>query len=344
LAQAAVSSSVPSDAGDSWIRRRLQDLRDRSVKWSPRDTSHQRLVFSGSRLAALTSHEVLLLDGTGTTNPVRMTVEQPRKLARLADGSFLVLGAGATYVIRPNAKEPEPLNKVSQLPGHLVYASLSDPLRFDVFDKATGSLAIYRFNAAPGVSSLWLPRAIQEVPELQHASCVQLLDGALGCFARDQLWRWIPRGAPRSVGKPSPGLPVWRILAGPRADQIWLARDNGVLEQWWLGPPPELLTEVQLPWTPLDVAVTLAGIAVIRIVQERDEPKQLTLAVLDAHGKTRFEQPLHPTADDGSVGNDEELREAEVALHQSKPWAGVRTTRGVRLVNAITGTTISEAR
>lgn len=339
-----VPSASALDASNPWVNRQLADLRDRTLKWTPRDTPVQRLTFVDNRLFALTNTEVVVVDAAGKADLQRFGLEGPHQLTALADGSVLGVGTKSTFRIRPLAKNPDVLNKVMLLPENQVFGSASDASRFDVFDATLGQWESFSFEAKPTVSSLWLPDISDDLPEMKHAHCAQLIDGGYGCYATGQLWRFYSRGKPKSFGTCGVGLPVWRVLGGPRADQLWIARDDGRLEKWWFGPPPKRLAVLQLPWTPLDVAVQKDHLAVIRIIQERAKPKQLTLVVLDVEGKTRFEQSLHPNFDDETSPIEQELREAEVAVHPRRPWVAVRTTRGVRLLNGLTGETITEVR
>ncbi len=324
------------------MNRQLADLRDRTLKWTPRETPVQRLAFVADRLFALTNRAMVVLDAAGKSDLQRFGLDGPHQLTALADGSVLGVGTKDTFRLRPLAKKLDALSKVMLLPENQVFGSASDASRFDVFDASAGYWESFSFEAEPSVSSLWLPASTDEVPELKRAHCAQLVDGGYGCFATGQLWRFYSRGKPKSFGTCGVGLPVWRVLGGPRADQLWIARDDGRLEKWWFGPPPKRLAVLQLPWTPLDVAVQKDRLAVIRIIQERAKPKELSLVVLDADGKTRFEQSLHTNLDDETTSVELELREAEVAVHPRRPWVAVRTTRGVRLLNGLTGETILE--
>jgi hypothetical protein len=133
------------------------------------------------------------------------------------------------------------------------------------------------------------------------------------------------------------------VLPAARTDQAWLARNDSSLERWWLVHPPKRLSVIDLPWTPLDLSVRGDFIAMIRIIQNRAQPKQLTLLVLDTTGRQYFEQPLMPNSDDETNAPEGDLREAEVVIHSRQPWVGLRTSRGTRVVDLHTGATLALA-
>ncbi len=338
------ASASPADAGNPWLKHQLDDLRDRTLKWTPRDEAASRVVFAGERLFAQLGSEILSVDAKGKGEVLRYPVDGPHQLAPLADGSVLGVGPKGTFRIRPGAKSPDALNKVLLLPQNQLSACASDAARFDVLDSVAGQWTGYSFQEKPSVSSVWLPDTTFDVPELKLGHCAQLIDGGYGCFAKDQLWRLNSRSRPRSMGKCGVGLPVWRVLGAARADQLWVARNDGRLEKWWFGPPLKRLSVIQLPWTPLDVSIQKDTIAVIRILQERAKPKQLSLVVMDLEGRTRFEKSLLPNFEDDSALIDQELRESEVTVHNKRPWVAIRNPRGIRLLDANTGETLIEAR
>jgi hypothetical protein len=326
------------------VKRQLEELRDRTLKWTPRADRVQGIAFAGERLFALLGKELLVVDPTGKIDVARYTLDGPHQLTPLADASVLGVGPKSTFRLRPGAKSPNLLNQVVMLPNTQLYGSASDASRFELFDFIAGQWSSYGFQEKPSLSSLWLPDSTVDTPELKHAHCAQLLDGAYGCFANDQLWHFYARYPPKLRGKCGVGLPVWRVIGAPRADELWIARNDGRLEKWWFGPPPKQLSSIQLPWTPLDLSAQKETVAVIRIVQERAKPKQLSLVVLDIEGNTRFEQSLLPNFEDDSASMDQELSEAEVVVHHKRPWVAVRTHRALRLLNALTGETIADIR
>ena len=340
----AAPSATAEDAGKPWLKRQLDDLRDRTLKWTPRDEAASRVVFVGERLFALLGSELIAVDPTGKTEVARYPVDGPHQLAPLADGSVLGIGPKGTFRLRPGAKNADSLNKVLLLPQNQLYASASDAARFDVLDVVAGQWTGYSLQEKPSVSSVWLPDSSYDVPELKLGHCAQLVDGGYGCFARDQLWRINSRSRPKSMGKCGVGMPVWRVLGGARADQLWVARNDGRLEKWWFGPPLKRLFVIQLPFTPLDLSIQRDTVAEIRIVQQRANPKQLTLVVMDIEGKTRFEKSILANVESDSSSIDQEIREAEVTVHNKRPWVAIRTYRGIRLLDAMTGETLIEAR
>ena len=337
-------SGTASDAGNPWVKRQLDDLRDRTLKWTPREEPVQKIAFAGDKLFALLGSDIVVVDPFGKADPVRYAVEGPHQLAPLADGSVLGVGPKSTFRLRPGAKNPDSLNRVLLLPQNQLFGSASDAARFDVLDLVSGQWTGYGFQDKPSVSSIWLPDNNFDVPELKHAHCTQLLDGGYACFANAQLWHLYSRSRPKSLGKCAADLPVWRVLGGERSDQLWVARSDGRLEKWWFGPPLKRLSVIQLPWTPLDLSIKKDTVAEIRIVQDRAKPKLVSLVVLDIEGHTRFEQSLTSSTEDDSNVVEQELREAEVVVHGKRPWVAVRTSQGLRLLNSATGERLFDMR
>ena len=339
---AVVPSASSSDAGDPWVGRQLADLRDRTLKWTPRDAPLQRMVFAGDKLFAILGKDVAVIDVAGKADTFRHIVSEPNQLIALADGSVLALSAKSALRIRPNAKSPEPVGQVLVFPQSLVYGNAADATRLDVIDVVSGQVIGFGPSERPSFSSFWLPDVTLDVPELKHAHCGQLLDGAYACVAGNQLLHLNSRSHPKFIGKLTAGLPVWRVLGSARADQVWIARNDGQMEKWWFGPPTKKLATIQLPWTPLDVSFKGDTIGVVRVVQDHARPKLLTLVVLDIDGHTRFERSLMPASGEAANGAEMELQQAEVVVHSRQHWVAVRTSRGVRVVHAQTGDTLVE--
>jgi hypothetical protein len=91
------------------------------------------------------------------------------------------------------------------------------------------------------------------------------------------------------------------------------------------------------------MAVRGEHIAVIRIDQSRAKAKQLSLVVLDTDGHQHFEQSLMPTTDDEANAAEADIREAEVVIHPTQPWVGLRTNHGTRIIDLNNGATIAQA-
>lgn len=272
------SSSEVKDAGNPWVKRQLDDLRNRTLKWTPRDEPLQTLTFAGEKLFAVVGKEIVVVDPAGKADPARYPIDGPHQLTPLADGSVLAVGLNSTLRLRPGAKSPDSLNRVLLMPQNRLFGSASDAARFDVLDGFAGQWSAYAFAEKAGVSSLWLPDNGFDVPELKNAHCAQQLDGGYACFAGDQLWHMYSRSRPKLLGHCGVGLPVWRVLGAARADQLWVARNDGQLEKWWFGPPLKRLSVIQLPWTPLDVSMNKDSLAEIRIIQDRAKPKSRSVS------------------------------------------------------------------
>jgi hypothetical protein len=121
-----------------------------------------------------------------------------------------------------------------------------------------------------------------------------------------------------------------------------LARNDSTLERWWLVHPPKRLSVVDLPWTPLDLAIRGDAIVMIRVVQNRAQPKQLTLVRLDTDGQQRFELPLTPSTGDQVDTTEDDFLESEVVIHPRQPWIGLRTSHGTRVLDLNTGATLAQ--
>ncbi len=340
----AESSAEAKDAGDSWLRRQLDELRDKTLKWTPRDEPLQKLVFAGDRLFAVLGNEIIVVDASGKEDPMRYPIDGSHQLAPLGDEFVLAVGLKSTLRLRPGAKNPDSLNKVLLLPHSQLFGSASDAAHFDVLDVVAGQWTAYSFADQKGVSSLWLPDNSFDLPELKLAHCAQLLDGSYACFAGVRLWHLYTRSRPKQLGQCGVGSPVWLVLGAARADQVWVVRTDGHAEKWWFGPPLKKLVTFDLPWTPLDVSIGSDTIAEIRILQDRAQPKQIDLVLTDTEGHTRFEQSLQPHFEADTNNVEQELREAEVVAHKKKPWVAVRTSQELRLLSTATGETILELR
>ena len=337
----AQPSAAPLPTADPWVRHQLGELRDRALKWTPRAVSLQKLTFAGNRLYTTLASEVIALDPLGKSKPVRFTVQGQHLLVPLADTSVLGVGVTSTFVIRPDAKQPETQRNVLLLPQEVLFGNAGILGQFDALDTNTGRWSSYSFSSKPGISSVWLPDRAYEIPELKQGLCAELIDGSYACQASDQLWQTYTRSRPRLIGKCTKGAPVWRVLPGPRTDQAWLARNDSTLEKWWLVEPPKRLALIGLPWTPLDIAVRGEHIAVIRIDQSHAQAKQLSLVVLDSEGHQHFEQSLMATSDNEANAAEADIREAEIVIHPTQPWIGLRTSRGTRVIELNSGATLA---
>ncbi len=318
----------------------MGELRDRTLKWTPRSLPRQQLTFAGGKLYTEHRSQVIALDPAGKQEPRRYGVEGSHRLVALADGSLFGVGVSSTFVLRPTAKQAESVRSVVLLPQEVLFGNAGILGQFDSFDPIAGRWSSYSFNSTPGVSPVWLPETAYEQPELEQGLCTQLIDGTYACFAGDRLWHRLTRSRAKLIGPCPPGAPVWRVLPGPRADQVWIARQDATLEKWWIVHPPKRLASLDLPWTPLDIALRGEHVAVVRIIQNRAQPKRLTLVVLDTRGSTRFEQPLLSGADDEPNAAESDIHEAEVAIDPRRPWLGLRTSGGTRVVDLDTGETL----
>jgi hypothetical protein len=312
------------------------------LKWTPRALALQQLTFAGKRLYTTLASEVIALDPSGKSANQRFTVQGRHLLVPLADASVLGVGATNTFVIRPDTKQPENQRNVLLLPQEVLFGNAGILGQFDALDTHTGRWSSYSFNSKPGISSVWLPDRAYETPELKQGLCAELIDGSYACQASDQLWQMYTRSRPKLIGKCTKGAQVWRVLPGPRTDQAWLARNDSTLEKWWLVEPPKRLAVIDLPWTPLDIAVRGEHIAVIRIDQRHAQAKQLSLVVLDSEGHQHFEQSLMATADDEANAAEADIREAELVIHPTQPWIGLRTSHGTRVIDLKTGATLGQ--
>lgn len=322
------------------MQHQLGELRDQTLVWTPRSLSLQELTFAGKRLYTTLASEVIALDPSGNSETQRFTVQGQHRLVPLADASVLGVGASHTFVIRPDAKQPENLRNVILLPQEVLFGNAGILGQFDALDANSGQWSSYSFNSKPGISSVWLPDRTYETPDLKQGLCAELIDGSYACHASDQLWQMYTRSRPKLTGKCSKGAPVWRVLPGPRTDQAWLARNDSTLEKWWLAEPPKRLAVIDLPRTPLDIAVRGEHIAVIRIEHSRGKPNQLSLMVLDSEGHLHFEQSLMAPTDDEANAAQADIREAELVIHPTQPWLGLRTSRGTRVIDLNTGATL----
>jgi hypothetical protein len=322
------------------VRRQVGELRDRTLKWTPRALPLQRLAFAGNRLFTRLGAEVVALDPTGKLAAHRFAVPGEHQLTTLADASLLGVGAASTFRVRQSAKQAESLRSVLLLPREVLFGNAGIEGQFDAFDATTGRWSSYSFNSKPGVSAVWLPDTTHELPELKDGLCTQLIDGSYACYASERFWHLYTKSRAEPIGKCTPGAPVWRVLPGPRADQAWLARNDATLEKWWLVRPLKRLSVIDLPWTPLDIAVRGEHIAIIRIVQNRAQPKRLSLVVLDGDGRSRFEQSLLPSTDDETNAAEIDIREAEIVMHPRQPWLALRTSKGTRVLDLNTGATL----
>lgn len=336
------ASATAAAAGISHavVERQLSELRSKTLKWSPRESPLQRVALVGNKVYSQLRDAIVVADLASRGDAQRVVAKGPHQLARLADGDVLAVGVANAFVIASEGGHAQGLRKVMLMPQERLFGSVGNQGQFDAFDPGAGRWSSYSFHDTGHVTSVWLPETQFDVPELAHGHCGQLLDGTYACFARDQLWHLVSRSRPKLVGNCAAGLPAWRVLGTARADQVWLARVDGSLERWWLAVPPKRLSTVQLPWTPLDVDVQGSTIAVIRVAQERETTKNLSLVVMDTQGRLRFEQSLMPTHDDEPSRTESDLLQAEVVVHPHRPWVALRSSAGTRVLDSITGETL----
>ena len=326
------------------MQLQLTELHNRTLNWTPREVPLQRITFAGNKLYTTLRSTIVVADPSTQGETERVAAPGLHQLAPLADSSVVVVGAANTFVIPSDASQPRSLRKVMLLPQERLFGNAGIAEQFDVLDANAGRWSSYSFRNTGKVSMVWLPDTTYDIAELKQGHCAQLIDGTYGCYARDQLWRMVSHSRPKPVGKCPLEMSVWRVLAGPRADQMWLARTDGTLEKWWLATPPKRLAVVQLPRTPLDLAVQGNTTAVIRIIQDRAKPKQLSLVVLDLQGQQRFEQSLMPTTDDEPSHVEPDLLESEVVVHPKRPWVALRSSQGTRVIDANDGSTLYAVR
>ncbi len=333
------SLPAPPDSAREQERRRethaaVERLRAETLRLSPLEQAPQRLAFAARELLELTSTAVRVWSiGANPAAHREFSLVEPGRLTVLPDGSLVALGAQETLRVELSNDKQQRWPRTIVFPGTELLAELRDSQHLLLLDGFRGELARYTLplpSADPPTTS-WLPELQDPQTSLRGAICGQLRDGALGCVASGQLYRWHPGSVPKPLGPCPAGASPFRIFGGKRADELLLARTDGRLDRISLIGKPRRLSSFELPFTPLDVSVGQSGVGVLRVEQAQAGPKHFSIEILDPKGTRVAKYPLDSGPAPGTTPDwtKSVMAGREVVIHPKLPFVAFRD--GTRL-------------
>ncbi|HEY6081188.1 MAG TPA: hypothetical protein VIW29_20375 [Polyangiaceae bacterium] len=278
-----------------------REVQARKLQLAPVRLRQARLAFGDGVVGQLTATELVVRGGPEFEVVLRRSLEGPRALVSLADGSLLAAGARGLLVFAPSNKQVRTLARPVLLPGSSL---LADAIRSDrvwVFDEGGGSAtpaSLSSLELDPSVQGILLP---SQRLELEAAG-----SDVLGT-TREGVWiHWSDRKAER-FGPGGARLPALRLpdmprliwaLPARRLDQCFLVDESGRLSRAIVSPSFRQLAGIQLSGQPLAADVGDEGRLVAVVVVAGAGPR-FELQLFDSELSQLARVPLPAEAPTG---------------------------------------------
>jgi len=297
--------------------------RETQLEIPARREDAQRIAFSRRRLAVLGDERWVVWDLASWKLLASIPVQQPRRLAVMADGAFVVAAGDVTLRLEQHETQPALLPRLLLLPRSHLWPDRRAALTLWVPVGRT----LYQYQL-PGPdnppATRLVPSAEHPLPDCDEQGFVGLNDGSFLFTAGSDLTRFFPAG--KSVKGPAPvdSANVWRLLPAPRIDRAWLATVDGNLKLLDFNRDFAVVGSLQLGETPFDIAVDGERMAVVSTTQGPNQPRRWAVTLLDTEGKRLFEHELPPAQrPDQDDWVAQEIRNRGVVLAPNRPWLAV---------------------
>ncbi len=307
---------------------------------TPRPKPPNDLAFVGNRLAMVTDtdlvvHQIIEAGGAYRAKVRRWPVPDPVHLVALGDGTLVALGKEQTSIIYPDRRPPKKEGRLVLFPDSVLSAEPGRSCGFQVWAPSDGTLQRYRIDRPPSVSGIWLPETTLTVPELRGAVCAMASNGAWLCVLDGELVRYFPHGRPTNLGSLGPGSPITRVLPTARADRVFVVREDGRAHELRLGPPLRILSHLDLPYLPFEVAKGSSTLLELRVARQPSQSAHFSLMVLSEQGEPLFELGLlpDPAAAPGQDRATQSFGYRSIAAHPQKPWIAWREGKSLRALD-----------
>jgi hypothetical protein len=175
---------------------------------------------------------------------------------------------------------------------------------------------------------------------------VSLKDGSFLYGAGHELRRIFAGGKQTSFSLPHPDAKLWRLLPTRRVDAVWAIWRDGRAELVQFAPEVHILTTLELPTLPFDVASNDDALATVRVVQGGGQKRRYTLLVLDEHGKELLsaELPGDPAPGTGEDWVGSVTRNKSIAMSSKPSLVAVGGPSFVAVWDVATGKQVFGAR
>ncbi len=260
------------------------------VSLPPRPAPAQRVAFARGRLGRLTADELVVHDVRSWKLVTRISLANPRRLVRTADGGFAVADLTKLVRLAPRRTEPETFSRVALFPRSRLFG---DERFFDrVWVHHAGDSALYRYDYADDAGPLQGVGNSLDFSGFDGRALGALPDGAFVATEQGKLRRFFPDG--KSVGLALPDLEtdVWRLVRARRIDRVWVATKSGKMSLVELGQTARRVRKIDLGMVPFELASSVRYVAALGVEPGEKHPTKWRLVVHGHDGQLVFRQEL----------------------------------------------------
>ncbi len=257
-------------------------------------------------------------------------VEGARAALELPGGSIVIVTERRTLRLDPGAKEATPFARTPFFPGSELCRSFGTRRNSGC---ASATRTLVRYELALGEHVLLPNEGLRELPENAGEAFTTLRDGSWICAAGAGLEVRLPEGKARRFALDPAKLP-WRLLPGPRIDEVWSITPNGGVTLYRILDRLYTVLAFESPRVPLDAAVTEERLALLG-VKEGTGQREFGLEVFDKSGQVELDVALG--GDRASVDDRwaERVLDREIALSDAPPLVALSDPRGLRVFEVL---------
>lgn len=284
----SASAGAPIPDGGAPEARPLDPKVRRALTLSPRKRHDPGVAIGKGRIAVLTDDALVVRDTTKFAEVTRIPLHRPRHLAVMSDGSFLVPDAAKTWWLLPHDTKARTFPRFMMLPESTVFADRRAPDRFWV--TSPFGTTLFGYTLAPSSLGFLLTNEWVELDGFDGHAFGSLRDGSFLYSTSSGFRQFFGPGKKDDVAGDPRG--VFRLLPASRPDTIWLLTTERADLFRLLAGKLVHLRKVLLSSMPYDVEADGQYLAVLELVQPKEEPWSFVLEVFDVDGKLRMHEPL----------------------------------------------------
>ena len=292
----------------------------------------RRVAVGRGLLAQAQSEKIVVRLSADGALVLELPAEHPRQAVALPGGSVLVTALDSTYRFEPGSKVAQRLARLSLLRDSELHARRESAEHVWVLQPTLANVLLYSLQPDGGLG----PRAERTLPGFDGVAFTTLLDGSFLFTAGPRLTHKLHAAPARSFALPL--ARVWRLLPAPRIDRALVVGADGTFMWIEVGERLLVVKTVQTGVIPFDVAATGGFIALVSVIEARNEPRRFTLNVYTAAGELRFstELPAVPAsaADDWAANV---MSEMQVSVGDEPPRVAVGGRSQLLLFDAQSG-------
>jgi hypothetical protein len=259
----------------------------RKMKMPARRSPAPNIAFGKHRLGILSEDAFVVRDAEKLDAVLHFSMEHPRAIATLADGSLLAAGSTKTFRLMPHDEKPRTMSRLLLLPSSALFGDRRAVDRFWVLPGMGKTL--YGYDAVLG-ASLVAPAEWIELDGFDHRSVVSVRDGSFVYTTEHGVMQFY--GAHQKTPLEGDVRSAIRLVPGSRPDTIWAVSTKDARLQRLLAGKLYPLKTVNLEQPAFDAAASEDVLAVLELAEPDDAPWSFVLEVFDIGGARRFRVDL----------------------------------------------------